>query len=59
MAADSVLVAAADESQTPNDKQQLTPALDKLASLPDAVGRPDALLADAGYFSEATVEACA
>ena len=33
--------------------------LDKLAGLPDDLGRPDALLADAGYFSEANVEACA
>ncbi len=59
VAADSLLVVAADVSQAPNDKGQLTPMLDKLAGLPDDLGRPDALLADAGYFSEANVEACA
>ncbi len=59
VAADSLLVVAADVSQAPNDKQQMTPMLDKIAGLPDDLGRPDALLADAGYFSEANVEACA
>ena len=59
VAADSLLVVAADVSQAPNDKGQLTPMLDKLAELPTDLGRPDALLADAGYFSEANVEACA
>ena len=59
VAADSLLVVATDVSQAPNDKQQLTPMLDRIAGLPDDIGRPDALLADAGYFSEANVEACA
>ena len=59
VAVDSLLVVATDVSQAANDKQQLTPMLDKIAGLPDDVGRPDALLADAGYFSEANVEACA
>ncbi len=59
VAADSLLVVAADVSQAPNDKGQLVPMLDKIAELPDDLGRPDALLADAGYFSEANVEACA
>ncbi|WP_050736438.1 transposase [Methylobacterium sp. ARG-1] len=59
VAADSLLVVAVDVSQAPNDKQQLTPMLDKLAALPPDLGLPDVLLADAGYFSEANVEACA
>ena len=59
VAAGSLLVVAADVSQAPDDKGQLVPMLDKLAGLPDDLGRPDALLADAGYFSEANVEACA
>ncbi len=59
VAADSLLVVAADVSQAPNDKGQLVPMLDKIAELPDDLGQPDALLADAGYFSEANVEACA
>jgi hypothetical protein len=56
--ADSLLVVAADVVQAPNDKQQLSPTLDKLAELPDELGKPDVLLADNGYFSEANVEAC-
>ena len=59
VAADSLLVVAVDVSQAPNDKQQLAPMLDRIAGLPDDVGRPDTLLADAGYFSAANVEACA
>ncbi len=59
VAADSLLVVATDVSQAPNDKGQLVPMLDKIAELPADLGQPDALLADAGYFSEANVEACA
>ncbi len=59
VAAGSLLVVATDVSQAPNDKGQLVPMLDKIAELPDDLGRSDALLADAGYFSEANVEACA
>src|ERR1700680_1705994 len=58
VAAGSMLVVAADVVQAPNDKQQLAPMLDKLAALPDELGKSDALLADNGYFSEANVEAC-
>jgi transposase len=56
--AGSLLVVAADVVQAPNDKRQLAPMLDKLAALPDELGKSDALLADNGYFSEANVEAC-
>lgn len=59
VAVDSLLVVAVNVSQAPNDKQQLAPILDKIAGLPGDIGRPDTLLADAGYFSEANVEACA
>ena len=59
VAAESLLVVAANVSQAPNDKQQLTPMLDKLAGLPPGLGQPNVSLADAGYFSEANVEACA
>ena len=59
VAAGSPLVVATDVVQArPNDKQQLTPRLGKLAGLPEALGRPDALLADSGYFSAANVMAC-
>ena len=59
VAAGSLLVAAADVVQAPTDKQQLQPMLNKLAALPDALGKPETLLADTGYFSQANVEACA
>src|SRR5215210_5588509 len=56
--AGSLLVLATDVVQAPNDKQQLTPMLGKLAGLPEALGRPDTLLADGGYFSAADVTGC-
>jgi hypothetical protein len=58
VAAGSLLVVAADVVQTPNDKQQLEPMLDKIEALPERLGEVETLLADAGYFSAANVEAC-
>lgn len=58
VAAGSLLVVAADAVQAPNDKQQLSPMLRKLADLPAELGKADTLLADNGYFSEANVQAC-
>ena len=54
-----MLVIAADVVQAPNDKQQLEPMLDKIADLPQALGKVGELLADNGYFSEGNVNACA
>jgi hypothetical protein len=59
VAADSLLVVAADVVQAPNDKQQLEPMLRKVAALPAALGAAETLLADNGYFSAANVAACA
>jgi hypothetical protein len=58
VAAGSLLVVATDVVQAPNDKQQLEPMLDELNNLPGDIGKPAALLADNGYFSEANVTAC-
>ena len=58
VAAGSLLVVAADVVQAPNDKQQLEPMLGKIEALPEQLGAPETLLADAGYFSAANVEAC-
>ena len=58
VAAGSLLVVATDVVQAPNDKQQLSPMLDKIADLADELGKPDVLLADTGYFSAANVAAC-
>jgi transposase len=57
--AGSLLVVAADVVQAPNDKQQLEPMLGKVGHLPAELGEVDTLLADAGYFSEDNVNACA
>ncbi len=58
MAAGSLLVVAADVGQAPTDRRQLQPMLNKLAALPEVLGKADTLLADTGYFSQASVEAC-
>lgn len=58
VAAGSLLVVAAKVVQAPNDKQQLEPMLGVLQNLPDAIGQPDTLLADNGYFSATNVAAC-
>jgi NAD(P)-dependent dehydrogenase (short-subunit alcohol dehydrogenase family) len=58
LAAGSLLVVAADVVKAPNDEQQLEPMLDKIEALPRRLGAVQTLLADAGYFSAANVEAC-
>jgi transposase len=45
-------------TQQPNDKQEIEPALENIAALPEALGEAENLLADTGYFSEANVERC-
>ena len=52
------MVIATDVVQAPNDKQQIAPMLEKVDALPQQLGRPETLLADNGYFSEANVMAC-
>lgn len=59
VAAGSLLVVAVDVVQAANDKQQVEPMLGKIGALPDDLGAPETLLADAGYFSAANVAACA
>jgi hypothetical protein len=59
VAAESLLVIAAEVVQAPNDKQQIAPMLEKIDALPEPFGRPETLLADSGYFSEANVMRCA
>jgi transposase len=58
VAADSLLVIAADVVQAPNDKQQIEPMLNQIDALPDELGKVNTLLADTGYFSAANVTAC-
>jgi Transposase DDE domain len=59
VAAGSLLVVAVDVVQAANDKQQLEPMLGKIGALPEDLGAPETLLADAGYFSAANVASCA
>lgn len=57
--AGTMLVISAHVTQATNDKQQVEPVLEKLAALPEELGKPTELLADAGYFSAVNVSACA
>ena len=45
-------------TQAPNDKREITPVLDKIQALPEALGRVEVLLGDTGFFSAANVVAC-
>ena len=58
VSADSLLVIAAQVVQAPNDKQQIEPMLERIDTLPEDMGKPETLLADTGYFSEANVALC-
>jgi len=55
---ETMLVVVPQVTQAANDKQQLTPMLERLEALPEDLPKPQQLLADAGYFSEANVRAC-
>lgn len=55
---DSMLVVATTVTQQTNDKQQVEPMLAEFKALPDSLGKPQALLADSGYFSSDNVSAC-
>ena len=59
VATESLLVIATAVVQAPNDKQQIAPMLEKIDALSEQFGRPETLLADNGYFSEANVMQCA
>lgn len=50
----SMVIVAAHLTQHPTDVMQVKPILNALTHLP--IGKPSALLADAGYFSELNVE---
>jgi hypothetical protein len=58
VAVESLLVIAVEVVLAPNDKQQIAPMLGKINALPEDLGRPETLLADNGYFSDANVTLC-
>jgi len=55
---DSYMVVENRITQSPNDKREVAPALGNLEALPDRLGKPEAILADTGFFSENNVELC-
>ncbi len=55
---DSHLIVEHHMTQQPNDKQEIEPALKRLHEVAERLGKPDGLLADAGYFSEDNVKHC-
>jgi transposase/IS5 family transposase len=55
---DSMLIVAARLIDTPADARQVAPMLEQLKSLPEALGAPETLLADAGFYSAANVQHC-
>ena len=55
---DSHLVVGNHVSQATNDKQEVEPALNELEKVAEELGKPQALVADAGYHSKENVERC-
>ena len=55
---DSMFIVENHITQQPNDKQEIKPALENLATLPERLGKVDALAGDTGYFSEGNVKSC-
>ncbi|GJL74729.1 MAG: hypothetical protein NMNS02_08350 [Nitrosomonas sp.] len=53
-----MLIIASDLTTETNDKQRVKPMLEALGKLEDQFGKPDALLADNGYFSQDNVNTC-
>lgn len=55
---ESMLVVGQHLTQNSNDALEIEPALEALNKLPEELGAIDALLADAGYFSQNNVDSC-
>ncbi|WP_264180139.1 transposase [Desulfurispirillum indicum] len=56
--ANSHMIIACHTTQKPNDKLEISPSVENLRKLPEILGQPTALLADAGYYSEENVKKC-
>lgn len=54
----SLLIVTQHVTQATNDKEQIEPSLEHLATLPDSLGKPKTLVADSGFFSQRNVELC-
>lgn len=55
---DAMFIVENHTTQQPNEKQQMRPAVRNLSSLPSQLGKVEAAVTDAGYFSEDNVKAC-
>lgn len=55
---ETMLVLTPQVTQAVNDKQQVTPMLERVRALPAGLNQPKQLLADAGYFSAENVATC-
>jgi len=55
---DSMLIVEDHVSQSPNDKQELKPALENVDKLPEQLGKTDGALIDSGYYSKTNVDEC-
>jgi transposase len=53
----TTLIVATHVTQRTNDKREVTPALENITALPEALGRITEFIADCGYFSETNVAA--
>lgn len=58
VAGECMLVVATGVTQAGNDKQQVEPMLEEIATLPASLGKIDRLLIDTGYCSERNIAAC-
>jgi transposase len=54
----TMLIIASHVTQHTNDKQEVTPALENITSLPEVLGSVTEFIADCGYFSETNIAAC-
>ena len=55
---ETMLIITTHVTQETNDKQQMRPALEALATLPGQLGKVNTIIADCGYYSEPNVEEC-
>lgn len=55
---ESMLIITTHVTQETNDKQQMSPALEALAALPEQLGKVNTIIADCGYYSETNVKSC-
>jgi transposase len=57
--AESMMVVVPHVTDAVNDKEQVTPMIEKVQALPEGLNQPKTVVIDNGYFSEKNVETCA